>query len=388
MSKFITAQENNWKKESWINDFTSDVKLAKNLTEAYANDVLEAIAEDFQPNLTSAIEDLRVRTGLTASEANDIRKVAYAMFKEAEGGPLTGTHDTGGQMDSSGNILEKGGLVPGNVETNGPEMEKVGDPSSESCPACGGEVIIGDSDGIKTIECSSCGSHVMELGGPLTGTHDTGGQMDSSGNILEKGELAPTEPTNPSQMPAISSQKGKTKTSGMEHLKEYQFKKKEEKEEKDENSSKKENTEMNKEELEEEEEEMETISSRTKVEMFRLAKAGKILPLKRKYATNKSAYAYIKKLEAWFQGANEPTLEGDVTSNNPEKLGYPKEMEYPNGPMQVPVGGDSRQWEQKWFEGAANETKKVMGPSGSELAEKKELQRAKRLERLKAIGGK
>ena len=309
MSKFITAQENNWKKESWINDFTSDVKLAKNLTEAYANDVLEAIAEDFQPNLTSAIEDLRVRTGLTASEANDIRKVAYAMFKEAEGGPLTGTHDTGGQMDSSG-------------------------------------------------------------------------------NILEKGELAPTEPTNPSQMPAISSQKGKTKTSGMEHLKEYQFKKKEEKEEKDENSSKKENTEMNKEELEEEEEEMETISSRTKVEMFRLAKAGKILPLKRKYATNKSAYAYIKKLEAWFQGANEPTLEGDVTSNNPEKLGYPKEMEYPNGPMQVPVGGDSRQWEQKWFEGAANETKKVMGPSGSELAEKKELQRAKRLERLKAIGGK
>jgi len=79
--------------------------------------------------------------------------------------------------------------------------------------------------------------------------------------------------------------------------------------------------------------------------------------------------------KAWFQGADQPSVDGEITSNDPNKLGYPREMAYPNRPMQVPVGGDSREWEQKWFEGAANETKKVMGPQGSEFKLKQEMQR-------------
>ena len=79
------------------------------------------------------------------------------------------------------------------------------------------------------------------------------------------------------------------------------------------------------------------------------------------------------KKEAWFKGSDEPVEK--VIENNPEKLGYPKDIQYPRPPMAVPVGGDSRDWEQQWFEGAAAKTKQVMGPSGAELKEKQKLHR-------------
>ena len=80
---------------------------------------------------------------------------------------------------------------------------------------------------------------------------------------------------------------------------------------------------------------------------------------------------------AWFQGADQPSVDGEVTSNDPNKLGYPKEMGYNKKPMETtaPGGQDTRPWEQKWFEGAAAETKKVMGPQGSEFKLKQEMQR-------------
>ena len=81
--------------------------------------------------------------------------------------------------------------------------------------------------------------------------------------------------------------------------------------------------------------------------------------------------------KAWFQGADAPSVDGEVTSNDPNKLGYPKEMGYNKKPMETsaPGGQDTRPWEQKWFEGAAAETKKVMGPQGSEFKLKQEMQR-------------
>jgi hypothetical protein len=105
--------------------------------------------------------------------------------------------------------------------------------------------------------------------------------------------------------------------------------------------------------------------------------------------------------KAWFQGNTEPTKEGEITANDPSKLGYPKEIAYPHKPMETtaPGGQDSRPWEQKWFEGAAAETKKVMGPKGKEFELKVEMQRipkgekpanasARRLNELKALAGK
>jgi hypothetical protein len=84
-----------------------------------------------------------------------------------------------------------------------------------------------------------------------------------------------------------------------------------------------------------------------------------------------------KKKKAWFQGSTEPTKEGEVTTNDPNKMGYPKEMGYDKKPMETtaPGGQDSRPAEQAAFEGAAAETKKDLGPAGQEFKLKVELQR-------------
>ena len=92
---------------------------------------------------------------------------------------------------------------------------------------------------------------------------------------------------------------------------------------------------------------------------------------------SRKAYWAKQTKKAWFQGQKDKSHEGEITSNNPESLGYPKEIGYSKQPMATtaPGGEDSRPWEQKWFEGAAAETEKVMGPKGSEFEEKKHWQR-------------
>lgn len=296
MSKFITANEESWKKQSWINDFANTPKLAKSLTEEYANDVIEAMAEDYHPTLTAAIESLAKRTGLSTKEAKDVRKTVLAMYK----GELH--HDD----------------VPGVLEVNvpGAGMAKAGD--SEKCSKCDVDMLSEDTDGVATLKCPSCGATV----------------------IKKEDE----KPHHPSVMVV------KTEEIIPDHA--------------------------------ESESSLGDILSLAKIEILKNVKAGNVLPMKRKYATNKEAALYIKKVQAWFQGANEPTQEGSITSNNPETLGYPKEMGYDKTPMSVPVGGDSRGWEQNWFESSAADTKKVMGPSGHELKEKENLQRAKQVDKF------
>jgi len=101
---------------------------------------------------------------------------------------------------------------------------------------------------------------------------------------------------------------------------------------------------------------------------------------------------------AYFQGADEPVNTSDgvsndkVNSNNPEKLGYKSKegIQYSRPDMAVPVGGDSRDWEQNWFEGAAAETKKYMGPIGEEFDLKKHWLRIPedaKIANAKVIGG-
>jgi hypothetical protein len=86
-------------------------------------------------------------------------------------------------------------------------------------------------------------------------------------------------------------------------------------------------------------------------------------------------YNFLSK-QSWFQGADETSKEDKITSNNPYTLGYPKEVEYSHTELNPPVG-DVRQYEQKEFEGAADATAKVLGPSGEELELKKMWQRAR-----------
>jgi len=81
MSKIISTQELDFRKKSWINDLMNDRVLNANLTEEYANDVLESVADETFGNLDEAIADLSRRTGLTASEAGVIKTAAVALVK-------------------------------------------------------------------------------------------------------------------------------------------------------------------------------------------------------------------------------------------------------------------------------------------------------------------
>ena len=77
--------------------------------------------------------------------------------------------------------------------------------------------------------------------------------------------------------------------------------------------------------------------------------------------------------KSWFQGSDEAV--DKIVSNDPNKLGYPKEVGYDRKPMETQVGEDTRPWEQKWFEGAADATKKNLGPAGAEFKAKQDWQR-------------
>jgi ribosomal protein L37AE/L43A len=365
MSKFISENEGSWSKKSWINDFTDNVKLARSLTEAYAEDVLEAVAEDFFPTLEAAITDLQIRTGLNKKEASDIRRVAIAMVRKADPSAIPGVAPV---QDGVG-IMKETDSAPVACKTCGGQVETVtqGNTSTEKCTKCGATTMksmglsapttSGPTGGSmpsvasskKTIkkakeeskECPECGTEMTESNGNITCKPCTEKNTSSS---LKK-DVVVAKGMNPGFRKYLDEQKAK----------------KEGKKPKD--DSKSEDEEMEKKDMKKEKEASSVSRVRASKSRTRLVKS-------------------------WFQGADEPTLEGQVTSNDPSKLGYPKEMEYDNKPMAVPVGEDSRPWEQKWFEGAAAETKKVMGPQGSELAEKKELQRAKRMDALKAISKK
>lgn len=79
--------------------------------------------------------------------------------------------------------------------------------------------------------------------------------------------------------------------------------------------------------------------------------------------------------KAYFQGAGDASVEGNITSNDPTKLGYGSKdgIQYDRKPMETtaPGGQDTRPYEDKAFNDAANRTKKDLGPSGAEFDLKK-----------------
>lgn len=90
--------------------------------------------------------------------------------------------------------------------------------------------------------------------------------------------------------------------------------------------------------------------------------------------------------KSWFQGSTEVPKEDKekVVGNDPTALGYPGEVKYDHKAMETsaPKGEDTRPWEQDWFEGAAKETKKVLGPNGEEFKLKQKMQRIPQDEKI------
>src|ERR1035437_4057181 len=81
MSNIISENQTGYTKISWINNLMNDKVLSANLTEEYAHDMLEAVADETFSNLDAAIADLSLRTGLTASEVGVIKTAAIKMVK-------------------------------------------------------------------------------------------------------------------------------------------------------------------------------------------------------------------------------------------------------------------------------------------------------------------
>ena len=293
----VTKNEHSdsWNKKSWINDLANDLVLAKDLTERYAEDVLEAVGEDYFPSLDDAIADLAQRTGLNIKEAAGIKRVAIAMVKAADG---------------------DGG-----------------------CP-CGGKAVCDcKEDEVKT---AGADSKVVTA--------------FTSEEIAEQKKKTPNA-SMPEIFKALSkSNKAKGESPTGDVMEKTEFKADvDEKEESD-------------------------CEAFSKVDIVRAAKSNKLSVIKAELKDNAEAIEYINKVEAWFQGADETSVDGDKnTSNDPEKLGYPGEVMYKD------QGTDPRMIEKKDYEGAANQTKKEMGPSGEELKLKELMQRTNlRTERVKS----
>jgi len=232
-------------KVSWINDLAT-TKMANDLNNDYADDIIQGMEEKDFDTLESALDDLRIRVGVTRAEADEVGKIVTAKLNEKKA-------------------------------------------TGESC----------------TVENEK--------------EEKTDEKIDAKIKKEEEKEI-------------------KKEAKGMNPgFRAYLDKKKEEKE------GKKPEEKMEKKEMTKEE---------------------------------KKA-ALTEKKKAWFQGPTEKTKEGPITSNNPETLGYPKEVKYNHTEMAVtaPGGEDSRPWEDKHFNDEAAETKKVMGPAGEEFKEKVKMQR-------------
>ena len=301
MSK-ITRQSNDLlHSESWINDFTNNVKLAKTLTDDYANDVLEAVADDTFSSLDAAISDLKTRIGLTASESDEIKRTCIAMVKTVNS-PVSKVSDNNIRLAG---FLQELSLIP---------------------------------------DVASLLKKLMS-GQPLTAEEAKGIQVKVqklNPSELKDQVLSALQAYIPSETPQANVEMGAE--ASVTASKSYK-KEKEDEEEKEGKSEK---------------------------------------YMKKKNEEPKEASYKNKINKAWFQGSTEVPKEdkSKVVSNDPEALGKTPasgEMKYDHKPMETtaPKGEDSRPWEQDWFEGAAKDTKKVLGPAGEELTLKKKLQRAR-----------
>lgn len=315
---------NDWQKKSWINDLASSPKFAKDLTSLYVDDVLEATESKEFPTLEAAVSDLRIRVGLSNDESEMIHRVA--------------AYKTNPNLF---NAIENIKALPA---TKLASLIKA-----------------------YTQECATCNAAPCSCGYVIDPTVRQAMNEIGIDKIAEMHDEL-------------------VKTAGAEHLKEFQFKKSEESgEEAEETEEVAEKTASVKTATRKHHNENCSIPTSTKhhTDSCSMPEAEDKIKKEEKKMSSKKANIdkwmnYFKK-ESYFQNHVEaPSAEagGKNVSNDPEKLGYPKEVEYSHTELN-PSEGDVRTWEQNSFESAADRTKKNLGPAGEELKEKKELQRAK-----------
>jgi len=334
-----------WNKKSWLDEFISNPRLATDLTSIYAEDVMHAVEDSSFKNLDEAIASLSVEVGLTTAEVNDIKRVISS------------------SQDPQSFIAEQ------NIrKAKKSDLGKLLVLATTECEEC------------KNAPCEC--SHKMST--PIAKAIGRIG-LATLAELYDKAEIdTPTEEekkdiereeekTNePTELTAEANRIKELMTSGasvseaMEKsaggmnpgFQAYLDKKKKEGE--GGKPSDKEEEGLDKDE-----------------------KAEKSASLK----AQAERWAEFLTTKGYFQGADEASVEGNITSNDPTKLGVGSKegVHYDRKPMAVPVGEDARPWEQKSFEGAADETKKVMGPKGEELKVKELWQRAKYMAKVRSL---
>jgi len=364
------SRNENWTKTSWMNDMVTSPRFAKDLTSIYADDIIQAVEEEKAfPTISAAIDDLRSRTGLGEAEAINLRKVAaYGIDPKLH------------------NAIENlSTLAPVKVA----KLLKAYNSKCVDCTAAGQECLhvlkANARRAIKEVGFEKLAARVDEFnkaakvevnkakwakftkkagndfkGNWMAANDDdamVGNPSDFDNQMKRRLKGEPGNDFKGNWMAANDDDAMVGNPSDFDN----QMKRR----------------------LENRAAWSKIVGAKKKDDAgcskcdCKLTGKEKECGIKKCKKCDPKGYAKKKggpaTKKAYFQGSDTPV--DKIVSNDPDKLGYPGEVGYARQPMAVPVGGDSRDWEQSWFEGAANETQKVMGPKGSELAEKKEWQR-------------
>ena len=330
------SRNENWTKTSWMNDMVTSPRFARDLTSIYADDIIQAVEEDKAfPTIKAAIDDLRARTGLGEAEAINLRKVAAY-----------------GIDPKLANAIE-------NLTSLAPvKTAKLLKAYASKCVGC-------------TKSGSECG-HIL--------TANTKRAIKEVGHDVLAARVDEFNKT--AKVEANKAKWAKfTKKAGNDFKGNWMAANDDDDDAMVGNPSDYDN--QMKRRLENRAAWSKIVGAKKKDDAgcskcdCKLTGKEKECGIKKCKKCDPKGYAKKKggptTKKAYFQGSD--TLVDKIVSNDPDKLGYPGEVGYARQPMAVPVGGDSRDWEQSWFEGAANETQKVMGPKGSELKEKEHWQR-------------
>jgi len=345
-------QSETWQNKTWLNDFTSP-KLAKDLTSIYADDVLQAVEDKEFNTLKAAIDDLSLRVGLSREESGAVYRVA--------------------SIKKNPKVF----VAKENISNFG--LNKLGAVLAAYSRKC---------DGCESGPCE-CGKRLSSITKDAIEELGVNNLVDRFASLFAK-----AKGVDGARLKAIMKEDG---CSAAEAMKKYHAENKSEDKSEDKeveasacavktvtayaemDAENEDASDSGEQELDVDGEEgLDVTAGAKKKSKKKETKKGKgAKKSMKKKKSKKAEWADFFAKKGWFQGADEPSKEGKITSNDPETLGYPGEVEYENKPMAVPVGEDSRPWEQRSFEESAQKTKKVMGPQGTELAEKEKLQRAK-----------
>lgn len=329
-----------WTKKSWMDDLAKDARFAKDLTSIYADDVIQAVEDKEFNSLDDAISALKVEVGLTTADVADIKKIVVAktepaVFIAQQNISKLSKKDLGELLKLATTPCEKCSNAPCDCSHSissvaARAIANIGLEALAESYDCMKEDIDTKAETDKKEEEEKTAEAAVELTKEATKLQELMAGGSSANEALE----VVAKGMNPG-------------------FQAYLDKKKKEKEGKSEKpSDETAKTDDKKDEKE--------ASLKSKVERW----------------------AEFLGKKGYFQGANEPTVEGDkVTSNNPEKLGYGTKdgIEYDRKAMETtaPGGEDSRPYEDKAFNESATRSEKAFLPGGTDLELKKKWQRAR-----------